>query len=157
MSVYDVDTETAASLKLWVVLHRARRSIQGHLQEQVASHGLSLTEFAVLEVLLHKGALRIGEIGERVLLSSGSMTYVVDKLVKRGLIDRRLCEEDRRVTYAELTPEGQRLIKTVFAEHASVMRKIMEGLSLEEKQTAIALFKKLGRYAAEVTPEAADR
>ena len=136
-----------AALKLWIVMNRALRSVEDRLRRQVEAHGLSLTEFAVLEVLLHKGVLPIGEIGGRVLRASGSMTYVIDKLEKRGLLRRRACETDRRVIHAELTPEGRALIETVFEEHEQLIRELMRGLLPEEQETAIVLLKRLGLYA----------
>ena len=135
------------ALKLWVVLNRAVRSIEGPLRQQVEAHGLSYTEFGVLEVLLHKGPLPIGEIGHRILLTSGSMTYVIDKLVQRGLIQRRACEEDRRVIYAELTPDGRRLIEPAFEEHKQLIDRLMDGLAHDEQQQTIELLKQLGFYA----------
>jgi MarR family transcriptional regulator, 2-MHQ and catechol-resistance regulon repressor len=142
-----MDQDTAVSLKLWVVMSRAMRSIQTHLERQVERHGLNLTEFAVLEVLLHKKTLRIGEIGDRVLLTTGSMTYVIDKLERRGLLKRVMCETDRRAIYAELTDEGRALIEMVFPEHAQTIRALMEGVTLEEKEQVITLLKRLGLYA----------
>lgn len=139
--------ETAASLKLWVVLNRALRSVEDRLRQQVEAHGLSMTEFAVLEVLLHKGALPIGEIGGRILRTSGSMTYVIDKLQNRGLLRRRSCEADRRVQYAELTPEGRALIEPVFAEHAALIRDLTACLSQEEQRQATDALRRLGLYA----------
>lgn len=144
-----MDHETASSLKLWVVINRALDSIEEPLRRQVEAHGISFTEFAVLEILLHKGPLPIGEIGDRTLLSSGSMTYVVDKLEERDLIRRRPCPDDRRIIYAELTEEGRTLIQRVFAEHAALIRRLMEELSPEEKETATDLLKRLGRSIEE--------
>jgi MarR family 2-MHQ and catechol resistance regulon transcriptional repressor len=103
-------SDTRSALRLWVVLNRATHSVEDQLRRQIEAHGLSFTEFAVLEVLLAKGILPIGEVGERVLRASGSMTYVVDKLERRGLIRRRACPTDRRVVHGELTPEGRELI-----------------------------------------------
>lgn len=137
------------SLKLWVIMNRALRTIEDRLRQQVETHGLSMTEFAVLEVLLHKGALPIGEIGSRILRTSGSMTYVLDKLQERGLIRRRACEEDRRRTYAELTDKGQGLIEEVFPEHAALIGKLMSGLRAEEQREAARLLKQLGLSAQE--------
>ncbi len=144
-----MDRETASSLKLWVVMNRALRSVEKPLRRQVEAHGLSFTEFGVLEVLLHKGPLPIGEIGNRILLTSGSMTYVIDKLEQRGLIDRRACEEDRRIIYAELTEQGRTLIETVFSEHAALIRRLMQELRPAEKETVTNLLKRLGRSVAE--------
>ena len=143
-----MNPETVASLKLWVVMNRALHSIEERLRAQVEAHGLSMTEFAVLEVLLHKGPLPIGEIGDRVLRTSGSMTYVLDKLQQRGLIRRRACAEDRRILYAELTPEGRALIEVVFPEHAALITDLMSGLSPEERLTATELIKRVGLGAA---------
>lgn len=139
--------ETQEALYLWIVLNRAARSIEAGLQEQVKGRGLSMSEFAVLEVLLHKGPLPIGEIGQKVLLTSGSMTYVIDKLEERGLLERTPCPEDRRVLYAELTDEGRALIEEAFSEHAELLNTLTAGLSLEEKGKAAALIKRLGRHA----------
>lgn len=137
----------APALKLWVVMNRALRSVENRLRQQVEDHGLSMTEFAVLEVLQTKGALPIGEIGERILLTSGSMTYVLDKLQKRDLIERQPSEEDRRVLYADLTPKGRRKIETVFPEHAALIGDLASCLSPEEQRTAAELLKRLGLHA----------
>jgi MarR family 2-MHQ and catechol resistance regulon transcriptional repressor len=139
--------DTASALKLWVVMTRAVRSIEAPLRRQVEAHGLSLTEFGVLEVLLHKGTLAIGEIGSSILLTSGSMTYVVDKLAERGLLQRRACESDRRVVYAELTQQGRALIEAVFREHEVLLHDLMRGLQPEEQEAASELLKRLGLYA----------
>lgn len=147
--MHRMDRETASSLKLWVVMTRAQRSIEEPLRQQVEKHGISFTEFGVLEVLLHKGPLPIGEIGSRILLTSGSMTYVIDKLQDRDLIRRRACDEDRRIIYAELTEQGRSLIETVFAEHAALIRRLMEELEPAEKETATDLLKRLGHSAEE--------
>lgn len=142
-----MDSDIDSSLKLWVVMNHAFNSIEERLRQQVEAHGISFSEFAVLEVLLHKGPLPIGDVGERVLLTSGSMTYVVDKLEERGLIQRRPCAEDRRIIYAELTEQGRALIEEAFAEHSSLIRRLTEELSPAEKETLIGLLKRLGKSA----------
>ena len=116
------------------------------------AHELTLTEFAMLEVLLHKGALPIGEIGDRVHLASSSMTYVIDKLEQRGLLRRRRSEEDRRALLAELTPEGRAKIEAVFPEHAALIRDLMDNLTPEEKRDTASVLKRLGRFAKEHSP-----
>lgn len=151
-----MNDETAISLKLWVVMNRAFRAIEDQLRRQVASHGVGLTEFAVLEVLLHKGRLPIGEIGSRVLRTSGSMTYLIDKLEKRSLIRRSACPEDRRVLYAELTPEGRALIEAIFEEHAVLLRSLLRGIHPHEQEAATDLLKRLGYYAQNYAPAEAE-
>lgn len=143
------DEDTAAALKLWVVLNRAHRAIGERARREIERQGLRPTEFAVLEALYHKGPLTLGQVGERVLVTSGSVTPVADKLVQRGLIERRISPEDRRVCFAELTEAGRELVGGIFPEHAEVIRVAMEGLTVEEKRIATALLRRLGLHAAE--------
>jgi len=141
------DHETQTALQLWVILTRALRSIEQPLHRQVEAHGLTLTEFAVLEALLHKGPLPMGVIGEKILLTSGSTTYVIDKLEQRGLLQRRRCTDDRRVLHVDLTDDGRALIEAVFPEHAQLIRTLTEGLSTNEQGHVADQLKRLGRFA----------
>ncbi len=145
--------QASPALRLWVVLNRAAHSVEDQLRRQVESHRLSFTEFAVLEVLLSKGTLPIGEIGGRVLRASGSMTYVVDKLERRGLLRRLACPTDRRIVYGELTPEGRQLIERVFEEHSALLEALCAGLSRAEQETAAELIKRLGLHAQSFKPD----
>jgi MarR family transcriptional regulator, 2-MHQ and catechol-resistance regulon repressor len=141
-------TEREVALKLWVVLARCYRAVSERTGRDAVRHGLTLSEFAVLEALFHKGDLPIGDLGDRVLLTSGSMTYVVDKLEERRLVARRRCAEDLRVIYATITPAGRRLMASIFPSHAEVVRQATAGLTLDEKRTATVLLKRLGLAAA---------
>ena len=142
----------ATALKLWVVLARATNAVQEHLVASVARHELTLTEFAILEVLYHKGPLLLGEVQRRILVSSGGVTYLVDRLTQKGLVERRECTEDRRARYAALTPDGEALIGRIFPAHAACIEHAMRGLTLEEQRAAAGLLRTLGRTAEELAP-----
>ncbi|WCN37252.1 MarR family winged helix-turn-helix transcriptional regulator [Aneurinibacillus uraniidurans] len=143
--------ETDLSLKLLIVLSRAYRVIMDHVTEDMRGYGLNPTEFAVLELLYHKGDQPIQHIGKKVLLASGSITYVVDKLEDKKLLERKPCPEDRRVTYAVITEAGRELMQTIFPTHRKAIQEILGGLDSKEKETIIPLLKKLGYYAKDVT------
>src|SRR5690606_26729768 len=119
------DVSRALALKLWVVLARATSSVEAHLHANVAAEGLTLTEFGILEVLYHKGPLLLGEVQKRILVSSGGVTYLVDRLEEKGLVERRACPEDRRARYAALTPAGEALIARIFPAHAELIEELM--------------------------------
>lgn len=146
-ATYGESADTA--LKLLVVLSRAYRAVAEHTRRDMERHGLGPTEFGVLEVLYHKGPLLVGEVGSRILLTSGSTTYVVDKLEQRGLVRRRPCESDRRALYVELTRDGEALIERIFPEHAKAVEAAMAGLTPAEQRTATKLLKRLGLSAQE--------
>ncbi|MEH7354989.1 MarR family transcriptional regulator [Neobacillus drentensis] len=132
------------SLKLFIVLSRAYKAINEHVNKVIQANGLNPTEFAVLELLYHKGDQPMQQIGGKILLASGSITYVVDKLEQKGMLQRLACPKDRRVTYAQITDEGKRFIQDIFPEHAKLIDTLMSSLTDQEKTEAINLLKKLG-------------
>jgi MarR family transcriptional regulator, 2-MHQ and catechol-resistance regulon repressor len=135
---------TTNSLKLFIVLSRAYKAINEHVNKVIQAYGLNPTEFAVLELLYHKGDQPMQQIGGKILLASGSITYVVDKLEQKGMLKRIACPTDRRVTYAQITEEGKKFIQDIFPEHAQQIDKLMSSLNESEKLEAIELLKKLG-------------
>lgn len=142
------DSEQDAALKLWVVLSRAQEAVGELAKLDIERGELSLTEFGVLEVLYHKGDLTAGEVSNRVLMQSGSLTYVINKLVGRRLIARKACETDRRLAYLHLTGAGKALMTRMWPGHAAVIELATSGLSAAEKRTAIRLLKKMGLHAS---------
>jgi MarR family 2-MHQ and catechol resistance regulon transcriptional repressor len=144
----DVGIAERDALKLWVVLSRAHAAITDRASEQIARYGMTLAEFGVLEALYHKGPLLLGEVQRKLLVSSGGVTYLVDRLERRGLVRRDACPEDRRARYAVLTDEGTAFVRRVFPEHAAAIREAMSGLDTEEQLAATRLLRKLGLTAA---------
>lgn len=140
------------ALKLFVVLNRAAAAVTAHADADVARHGLSLAEFASMEALYHKGPLLVGELQRAILKSSGGITYVVDRLVEKGLVRRRPCPGDRRALYAELTEDGTARMDAMFPAHAAAIERAMSALSAEEQRQAVTLLKRLGLAAAATRP-----
>jgi len=132
------------SLKLFIVMSRAYRAVNENVNKLIQTYDLNPTEFAVLELLYHKGDQPLQQIGGKILLASGSITYVIDKLEKKGLLKRIACPNDRRVIYAHITEEGKAFIEEIFPEHAGHIDDLMSALTDEEQKTAIQLMKKLG-------------
>ncbi len=142
-----MDIANDNDLKLFIVLNRAHRAIVDHVTEDMKRYGLNPTEFMVLEVLYHRGDLPIQQIRHKVLLASGSITYVVDKLEAKNLVKRKPCPEDGRVTFASITKEGKNLMDNIFPQHHRAIRRIFEALDEEEKSVITTLLKKVGFYA----------
>jgi MarR family transcriptional regulator, 2-MHQ and catechol-resistance regulon repressor len=138
----------ALALKVWIVLARTHNAVSQRAADDVARHGLTLAEFAVLEALYHKGPLLLGEVQKKILVSSGGVTYLVDRLEQRGYVRRKLCEQDRRARYAELTSEGKELMDRIFPEHADMITETISALSAQEQRDLIRMMKELGLHAA---------
>lgn len=135
------------SLDLFIVLARAYNSVMSHSNRSIQSYGLNSTEFGVLDLLYHKGPQPLQKIGEKVLISSGNITYVVDKLQNKKLLVRIASPDDRRVIFADLTEEGKAFIEDVFPQHQNTIVDSVAGLDVDEKKQVIELLKKLGLSA----------
>jgi MarR family transcriptional regulator, 2-MHQ and catechol-resistance regulon repressor len=132
---------------LWLILMKAHRALAQVDARSIAASKLGLSDFAVLEILLHKGPLPVNIIGRQVMLTSGSITTAVDRLEEKRLVRRQACPDDRRITFVSLTTTGRTLIRRVFKVHADRLETLFEPLSVSERTMLAALLKKLGKYA----------
>ncbi|MBP3964584.1 MarR family winged helix-turn-helix transcriptional regulator [Paenibacillus lignilyticus] len=142
---FQLDDDQAVSLKAFVVLSKAFRTLMDKAVKDMKQYELSSSEFTILEVLYTKGRIPLQQIGEKILVTSGSITYNIDKLEKKGLLKRIPCEDDRRVIFAEITQAGNDLFDDIFPKHAASIHLMSQSLSQEEKLTLIELLKKLGK------------
>src|ERR1700681_2945360 len=138
---------------VWLVMMKAMRALTRYAAAGIEETGLGLSDFAVLEVLLHKGPLPVNTIGPIVDLTPGSFSIAVDRLVGKGLVSRVESAEDRRVRIVALTPRGRTLIDSAFRKHSGQMRRVFSELSAEELRGLDLALKKVGRHAATLMEE----
>lgn len=141
---------STTALHLWITLSRAFGAVAAHAEADVARYGITLAEFGALEALYHKGPMLQGQLQEKILISSGGITWVVNRLVDRGLVRRRPCPDDRRARWAELTPAGTAFVRKHFPDHALAIERATCGLTAPERAQATRLLRKLGVTAAEL-------
>jgi len=137
--------EAASGVHLWLVLWKATRTLESIAQRNVEGLGICLSDFGVLEALLHKGPLPVNALGAKVLLTSGSMTAAVDRLERRSLVKRQGDPQDRRTRIVHLTARGRRMIRAMFAEHQQAMERAVSALNPKERAMLLVLLRKLGR------------
>jgi MarR family 2-MHQ and catechol resistance regulon transcriptional repressor len=136
------------ALKLWVVLSRAFNAVERHARADFNRIGLSPSEFGALEVLYHKGPLPLGALQKKILVSSGGMTFVVDRLAAKGLVERRSSATDRRSSEVTLTEAGAVWMSEVFPRHQQVLEHALSALPECEIDDLIEGLKQVGRGAA---------
>lgn len=139
---------TQDSDHVWLVMIKAMQALTRYAAAGIEDTGLGNSDFRVLEVLLHKGALPVNTIGPMVGLTPGSISIAVDRLVEKGLVNRVESAEDRRVRIVALTPRGKELIVPAFRKHSGQMRKVFSELSPEELRSLETALKKIGKRAA---------
>ncbi|MDO5302211.1 MAG: MarR family transcriptional regulator [Tissierellia bacterium] len=131
-------------LKILVGLHRNVNKIDRKTKKLVAKHGLTLSQFMVLEVLYAKGDMTVGEVRDKILSTVGTISLIVNNLVKQGYVERLGDEKDRRVSILHLTPEGREIIGRVFPENQQLIEESMAKLSEDEKKQLLYILKKMG-------------
>lgn len=137
---------------LFLLFWKAYHAVMRYDQASISQSGFSsLTDFAVLEVLLHKGSLPVNTIGDKVLLTSGSITTAVDRLERKALVKREKSELDRRVVLVHLTEAGRELITQAFDQHAENLDRLFDVFDDEERAQFAKLSRKLGVYAEKIS------
>jgi MarR family 2-MHQ and catechol resistance regulon transcriptional repressor len=119
------------------------KAIHERIKDEMAKNKLGITEFSVLEVLYQKGKQTIQQIGNCILISSGSMTYVIDKLEQRGLLSRNACPDDRRVIHVTLTDDGNQLMNEIMPKYYEFVNHMFDSLDSDEVETLVQLLKKV--------------
>ncbi len=127
----------------FLLLMQTSKAIHEQIKEEMAKNKLGITEFSVLEVLYQKGKQTIQQIGNCILVSSGSMTYVIDKLEQRGLLCRNTCPDDRRVIHVTLTDDGNELMNYIMPKYHEFINQMFEALDSDEAETLVNLMKKV--------------
>ena len=145
-------TVESLDLKLWTVLARAYQAVRAHAFAHIESEGLTPGEFGVLDTLYHKGPMLLGELQHRVLVTSGGISYLTERLAGRGLVERREYAEDRRTKQVAITAAGDALMRRIFPEHTAIIERALSGVDPEVKRAAIPLLRTVGRAAASASP-----
>src|SRR6202051_2388311 len=133
---------------VWLVMMKAMRALTRYAAAGIEESGLGLSDFGVLEALLHKGPLPVNTIGPIVDLTPGSISIAVDRLFAKGLVSRVESGEDRRVRIVALTPRGKDFIVSAFRKHSGQMKRVFSELSAQELSALEEALKKAGKRAA---------
>jgi MarR family 2-MHQ and catechol resistance regulon transcriptional repressor len=132
---------------------KAMHALTKYATAGIEETGLGLSDFGVLELLLHGGPLPVNTIGPLVDLTPGSISIAVDRLVGKGLVSRVESADDRRVRIVALTPRGKDLIVSAFRKHSGQMKKVFSELNSDELRDLEVKLKKVGKRAAELIEE----
>jgi len=133
------------ALDTYIKLSRAAEAVTTRINRHLGEHQLTVSQFGVLEALYHLGPMQVGQLGEKILKSSGNMTLVVDNLVKQGLASRRRRQDDRRCIDVHLTPAGKTLMEQILPPHVNHVVASLSKLTPDEQSQLAALCRKLGR------------
>lgn len=125
--------------QLVIGLHRVVQDLDRRTASIARAHGLTVSQFAVLEALLNKGPLPMGELREAVLSSEGTIPVVVRHLQGRGLVERRRDDLDARRSIVSLTSSGRELAEQVCPDNARELERSLAAWSPDERSEVVRL------------------
>ena len=141
---YDGSEEENLALDCYIKLFRAAESVSQSINAHLRNYDLTLSQFGTLEAIYHLGPRQSGELGQKILKTSGNMTMVIDHLEKRGLVTRQRREDDRRCVEIHLTEAGYNLIAAILPAHVAGVVRSLSALTMAEQQQLASLCRTLG-------------
>lgn len=133
------------NLNIVLAMARTHNSLFSKIEKSVQESGLNISEFGVLEVLYNQGDQPVQKIAEKILVTSGTITYVINKLENKNLVIRKKSEKDKRIFYVSLTKEGEELISKAFEKHKEFLNDILSGMDEDSKRSLLSNLIKLRR------------
>lgn len=133
------------NLKLFLILNRCGHSVNKNIYPIFKKEHITEAQFYVLELLYHKGDMKIKEIVEKTFSSGGTMTVIIENLLKEGFIEKKQDESDRRASLISITDKGSILVEKIFNDHIINLDKVLSILNKNEKENLMFLLKKLGK------------
>lgn len=130
------------AVKSMVVMRKAFRTIDAKVSESYKEFDLTPTQFAVLDLLHAKGTMKIGELINSILATSGNMTVVIKNMEKKGWVERISCPNDKRSFLVSLTEDGQAVIEKALPSHIGYVEEAFSVLTEDEQVQLIELLKK---------------
>lgn len=137
--------EEVLALDTFIKLTRATGSLLSRLSQRGIHPGITPSQFGVLETLYHLGPLCQSDLSNKLLMSGGNITLIIDNLQKRGLVTRQRSQEDRRFITVSLTEKGSELIARIFPAQVEAIVDEIGVLTPQEQQTLSGLCRTLGR------------
>lgn len=134
--------ENKNALHSLVVFRRAANTISKSELETIKKYGLTVCQFGVMEALYNKGNLRIQDLIDKLLSTSGNMTVVIKNMIRDGYVYKTSDTSDRRASLIALTDKGRQTIEAILPEHYDHVGQIFSVLSLEEQEQLASILKK---------------
>jgi MarR family 2-MHQ and catechol resistance regulon transcriptional repressor len=139
--------KSSAAIHAWLIMLKAWQAMSRYASPALLEEGLGESDFRVLEVLLHKGPMPVNAIGPKVDLNPGSVSVAVDRLYKKGFVNRIESSGDRRIRTVSLTEKGREMFAPLFRRHAALIKRAFQDVSPEELQQLEVALKKIGKRA----------
>jgi MarR family transcriptional regulator, organic hydroperoxide resistance regulator len=142
----DFDAIVEAIVYLYTESRRITKGIAGR-------YGLTGPQLAVVKMLEPVGKLSLSELSAQIRARNSTVTGIIDRMEREGLVVRRRSDEDRRVVNIELTPKGEELAGEISVEPVQIFRQVLSVLSVRDSTELRRILNKLARRVRELVNE----
>ena len=136
------------NIKLMVVFTKMARVFAEQVGKDLEKLGMPYSDYPVLAHLNEVGRAKTQKLGEVAIITSGTITHTVNKLVKQGYVEKVQDDDDRRVYWVQITDQGREDFNRVHEAHMKHLNYLLEDFTEEEKIGFIETLKQLGRKVA---------
>jgi DNA-binding MarR family transcriptional regulator len=157
---YETDAEHRhAHLRLWLRLLTCTSLLENEIRKRLkAAFGETLPQFDLMAQLeRHPGNLTMGELSQRLMVTSGNVTGLVDRLIRRGMVQRIPSPTDRRILYVTLTHKGRTLFRTMASRHERWVKELLGNLDNADVERLMELLATTRESVGDVIKAASDR
>lgn len=141
MEISQIIEENRSALNSMIALRRSLHTITSLEAPLIKKHGITMTQFGVLETLYNKGDMRIQDLIDKMLTTSGNMTVVIKNMIRDGLITREPNPMDKRACLISLTAQGRSFIEAILPEHYENIGKIFSVLDQDQQESLVNILK----------------
>ncbi|MBE9228505.1 MarR family transcriptional regulator [Phormidium sp. LEGE 05292] len=124
-------------------LVRAYQAFSAYSEAHVRQFDLTPAQFDVIATLGNTNGMSMGEIGEKTLITKGTLTGVIDRLIQKQLVCREIPADNRRSVIVQLTQKGQQVFEQVFPVHIAHLKERFETLEPSELELLKVLLSRL--------------
>lgn len=143
-----MEASSAERLELMRKLDESFRQVRRQINTEWNTynvHGLGMTHGRMLTILAQSGPQKASALAEQLLITSGGVTGIADRLIELGYVKRERGEKDRRVVMLEITEEGSTIVKLIETLRSKIMHKLFDGMSEADMEQGVQLFQTMSR------------
>ena len=131
-------------MKLMAALRKLYKTLDDSLSKHLKELGISTTDYLILVVLDGTGPIPMQELGDHLLITSGTITYATNRIINKGLVIKVQDSEDKRKFFLKLTDVGYDTLRRVNKEHLPYISKVLGSFSGDQLDEMTETIKKLG-------------
>ena len=128
---------------LWVRMAVTFNLLYQEIKKDLAKENLTVSQLDILVCLDRTKGLPLSEVADRLLVTGGNVTGIIDRLENAGLVTRQRDSKDRRIVWARLTEKGYGIYRQLMPRYIETMNRINSYLTPAERKELMRLLKKM--------------